>query len=198
VPQPGTAMYETLRDPRVRLSVLFYGVLTAVGLAVGALLGHPLLVIHPEPWLALPAPIALGASVTAGLLLTVATTRLTRVLVGQTTWARALHVEFRHLLGPMTRSTMVVFALGSGLGEELLFRGALQPTLGLVATSLLFGLVHLGPNRRFWPWTAWATAMGFLLGAIHEVTGHLAGAVLAHALINFLNLRFIQDHRPGA
>ena len=46
----------------------------------------------------------------------------------------------------------VLFALlvgaGAGLGEEALFRGAVQPKLGIPATSVLFASMHLqyGPS----------------------------------------------------
>ena len=34
-------------------------------------------------------------------------------------------------------------ALGAGIGEEILFRGALQPVLGIWFTSILFAIVHV-------------------------------------------------------
>ena len=36
-----------------------------------------------------------------------------------------------------------ILALAAGVGEELLFRGALQPVLGLGLTSVLFALIHI-------------------------------------------------------
>ena len=37
----------------------------------------------------------------------------------------------------------LAFAIGAGVGEEILFRGALQPVLGIWFTSLLFAVVHV-------------------------------------------------------
>jgi membrane protease YdiL (CAAX protease family) len=37
----------------------------------------------------------------------------------------------------------VLVSIAAGVGEEILFRGALQPRLGIVMTSLLFGAVHV-------------------------------------------------------
>lgn len=88
-------------------------------------------------------------------------------------------------------------AFFSGVGEEVFFRGALQPSFGLVPTSLLFGLLHIGPDRRFFAWTPWALAMGFLLGGIYEATGSLGGCIVAHVAINYANLRFIATHDPA-
>ena len=48
------------------------------------------------------------------------------------------------LLGDIdTIGEWFLLALAAGLGEELLFRGALQPVLGLGFTAVLFGLVHV-------------------------------------------------------
>ena len=48
------------------------------------------------------------------------------------------------LLGPLMTSIPGILTLGlaAGIGEETLFRGALQPRFGLFFTSLLFALVH--------------------------------------------------------
>jgi membrane protease YdiL (CAAX protease family) len=37
----------------------------------------------------------------------------------------------------------LALAIGAGIGEEILFRGALQPVLGIWFTSLLFAVVHV-------------------------------------------------------
>jgi membrane protease YdiL (CAAX protease family) len=40
--------------------------------------------------------------------------------------------------------------------------------------------------------------MGLVFATIYELTGHLAGPVLAHVSINFANLRYLRDHDPDA
>jgi membrane protease YdiL (CAAX protease family) len=40
--------------------------------------------------------------------------------------------------------------------------------------------------------------MGLGLGAIFELTGSLLGPLLAHAIVNALNLGFLRDHDPAA
>ena len=37
----------------------------------------------------------------------------------------------------------LALAIGAGIGEEILFRGALQPVLGIWFTSILFAIVHV-------------------------------------------------------
>lgn len=179
------------------LTLTVYGTLAALGVAWASWAGRPWIVRHPEPWLALPEPWPLVTSLAAGVVLAVVTVIGTRVVVRRTRWARELHVGFRELLGSsLDAVSIAVLALASGIGEEVLFRGAMQPSLGLLPTAVLFGLLHIGPDRRFLAWTAWAVGMGVIFGAIHEATGSLAGCVLAHVVINYENLQFIVSYDP--
>jgi membrane protease YdiL (CAAX protease family) len=106
-------------------------------------------------------------------------------------WARALHRELRHLLFPLQDFEIVVLAAASSVGEEMFFRGALLPVVGLVASSAIFALLHIGPKLRHLPWTVSSFLAGLLFGAMFLWTGDLTGPVLAHFLINFLNLRHV-------
>lgn len=46
-------------------------------------------------------------------------------------------------LGGVTVITAIIFALGAGIGEEMIFRGALQPRFGIILTSAVFALIHI-------------------------------------------------------
>jgi membrane protease YdiL (CAAX protease family) len=83
---------------------------------------------------------------------------------------------------------LVLISVFSGVGEESFFRGALQPELGLVATSLLFGVLHIGPDRRYFVWTGWAVGAGFLFGALYQWTGGILAPITAHVLHNAATL----------
>jgi membrane protease YdiL (CAAX protease family) len=100
-------------------------------------------------------------------------------------------------LGTLTTLQCLIVALASGLGEELLFRGVLQPGLGLVVTSILFGVVHVPTRKELAAWPVFAVAVGFLLGWIALRTGAVVAPIVAHVAINGLNLRFIVP-RPAA
>ena len=180
---------------RISSAIVVYGTLAAVALGV-LFLGDRPLGSHPNPWLDGTFPVRVGASVVGGLCLCAFGILSTRWLVRRTAWARQLHISFRTLLGPLSSTEITVFALTSGIAEEFFFRGALQPWLGFVAASVLFGVVHLGPSRKFLPWTLWAIAMGFLFGGLYELTGELVGPMLAHILVNYENLHFINTHDP--
>ncbi|MGE0787502.1 MAG: lysostaphin resistance A-like protein [Sandaracinaceae bacterium] len=177
------------------ISLAVYLPLGALGVAASiGLREDPGLFRPARAWLELSGWTAHGVSLCLGLTLALVTIASTRALTRTTSWARRLHLSFREVLGELSGPSILALALASGLGEEAFFRGGLQPSLGFVLTSLLFGLVHVGPRRQFLAWTAWAVVMGFAFGAIFEATGSIVGPVVAHVGINYANLRFIVDH----
>jgi membrane protease YdiL (CAAX protease family) len=121
-----------------------------------------------------------------------------RVSVQRFAWAQRLHLELRPFAQGLDRTGLVMLALLSSAGEELLFRGLLQPWMGLLPQALLFGLVHQLPGPSRWVWASWAFAVGLALGALFELTGSLLGPLAAHALVNGLNLSFLRRHDPSA
>jgi membrane protease YdiL (CAAX protease family) len=127
----------------------------------------------------------LGCLVGGGVVL------LSRLAVHRFDWARRLHTDFRGILGHLTGREIIILALASSVGEELLFRGALQPWIGLWPQAVVFALLHIGPGARFLPWTASALVVGVLFGYLVEWTGDLGGPIAAHFIINLLNLQFI-------
>ena len=123
---------------------------------------------------------------------------LTRVMVRHFLWAERLEQEFRGLVGELTGWEALAIASLSGLGEEMLFRGLLQPAVGLWLGAALFALLHVGPNQRFVPWTVMACAVGVLLGALCLLTGNLLAAIVMHVTINFMNLRYLATRPEGS
>lgn len=79
----------------------------------------------------------------------------------------------------------------AGLGEEWLFRGVLQPLVGWVAASVMFGLAHVG-GRNMLPFGVWASVMGLALGALANATGGLTAPVVAHGLYDILALAYLR------
>ncbi len=108
---------------------------------------------------------------------------------------RDLEIEFRRVLGPLSGRQIALLSLQSGIAEELLFRGSLQPWLGFVATSLIFGALHFVPSRIFLPWTLFAITAGFVFGALFIWRGSLLSPVVAHTVVNAVNLYLIVSGR---
>jgi uncharacterized protein len=165
-----------------------YLALGTVALAWGNLRGHPNVwhLSGKSPVLSMTFAGVLGG-LAAGLLLVFAS----RMALYRFDWARALHRELRHMLFPLTDAEIVVLAAASSVGEEMFFRGALLPVVGVLASSALFALLHIGPKARHLPWTVSSFGAGLLFGGMFVWTGDLTGPVLAHFLINFLNLRHV-------
>jgi membrane protease YdiL (CAAX protease family) len=138
-----------------------------------------------------------GSSLLYGVALAALVIGATGPMVRFLPWMRWLSREMRRVLGPVDLRTAVVVALASGIGEELFFRGALLPVVGLTTSSVLFAVVHTGPDRRYLAWTAFSLGIGFALGAIVLETGSLVGPLVAHVAINAVNLRRIGRMDPG-
>lgn len=82
---------------------------------------------------------------------------------------------------------MLVVVTGAALGEELLFRGGVQPWLGPVLAALLFGLSHGGWRlREMWAYVLAASLSGLLFGGYLIWAGTIWAPVLAHLGHNLL------------
>jgi len=188
--------YEPSPPPPLSRASLVIGLYAAMGIVaflIAAGRGDPDLYRlggSPKAW-------QLGAGPAAGLALGLGVVALTRFATRNFQWARDLHASFRDLLGPLTGREIVILALASSVGEELLFRGALLPWVGVWIQAAVFAALHIGPGRRFLPWTASALALGIGFGLIAQWTGNLGGPITAHFVINFLNLKFIVATEPA-
>lgn len=173
-----------------------YLVLAALATSLGLVLRDGWPWIHPSPWLTLPPLAALLMSAALGLTLAAGVVVTTRIAVARFSWARRLHAELRPVARDFSLGQILLLAGLSSLGEELLFRGLLTPLLGVPLSAILFGLMHQmrGPSR--WVWIGWAVGVGAGLGAIFAATGSLVGPVLAHAVVNAVNLSYLRDHDP--
>lgn len=138
----------------------------------------------------------LALSPLIGLAVALAVVFLSRFAVHRFEWARRLHTDFRSLLGPLSGREILILAVASAVGEELLFRGALQPMIGIWPQAVVFALLHIGPGTRFLPWTLSAFAVGLVFGWLFHATGDLGGPIVAHFAINFMNLHFIARFDP--
>ena len=102
---------------------------------------------------------------------------------------------------------IAVLGMSAGIGEECLFRGALQPLVegwtsplnAILITGFIFGLLHALTPTYF----ILATAISIYLGFLANYTGNLLPPIIAHGLydiVGFLLLRnlFIGESTPPA
>jgi len=162
--------------------VLFYAIMAAAGIGWAAYDNRNAFLNPGSNQASEAASVALGAGL--GILVV----GLSRLAEHHFAWARALDAELRKNLGYLSGSDVLIFAVSSGVAEEIFFRGAMQPSIGLVATSILFGILHIGPNRKFIPWPIFAAILGLASGTLFIVTGNLLAPIIAHFTINFFNL----------
>jgi membrane protease YdiL (CAAX protease family) len=107
----------------------------------------------------------------------------------------------RPLLAPCTVIDLVGIAALAGLGEEMVFRGVLQPVFArrigpwgaLAAASLLFGAVHAISVT----YAVLATLMGVYLGALWMYTDNLLAPAVVHGLYDLIVLLLLL-RGPGA
>lgn len=183
-------------------AIAFEGGLAVLALGLGWLLGHPPLAsarIDLES-------IGLGVVATLPMLLG---------LWGCLRSRSAAFVEIRGLVedvllplfaGSSLAAVALVAAL-AGLGEEMLFRGVLQPAiaglvagppgvwLGLLGASLLFGLAH-AVTRMY---VVLAGLVGVYLGGLWLLTGNLVAPIVAHGLYDFVAILWLlhRSSRPN-
>jgi membrane protease YdiL (CAAX protease family) len=95
----------------------------------------------------------------------------------------------------LSRITIALFGVTLGpVIEELLFRGFLQPVLvnsfgvlpGILATSVVFGGMHLMQNAFLWQSGVLITMVGFVLGVVRHVSGSTRASAITHVSYNAL------------
>ncbi|HEX6203270.1 MAG TPA: CPBP family intramembrane glutamic endopeptidase [Thermoanaerobaculia bacterium] len=101
---------------------------------------------------------------------------------------RELERRIGELLGPLATDEAIALAFLSGVAEELFFRGAVQGSWGWAWATVLFAVLHTGPGLSFRLWTAFAVVAGGLFGGLMLWRGNLLAPVVAHFLVNAVNL----------
>lgn len=101
-------------------------------------------------------------------------------------WARDQRVNAALAAGISIPRALLI-GIMAGIGEEVLLRGALQPRLGLVLTSLLFASLHI---QYSWYGMSVIFAFGLVLGIIRLRTS-TSVAVAVHALYDVIVLMMV-------
>lgn len=170
----------------VRSALVFYGLMGCAALLWRmAVPGQSIL--HPSIEAAGHASSLFGA-VLAGLAVGLVAVGVSELLTRWTDLGEGLADVLGEGLAGIGTSDALLLALASGIAEEMLFRGALQPVVGLFWASLIFGACHFLPRRELVAWSVYAVLMGLALGWLYEWTGQLLAPIAAHTLVNGINL----------
>ena len=189
-------------DQISRWQVLFWAVVVEGGLAVIAL-GLGWLVGYP-PWQVIAVePVAVLRGVVVTLPMLLCFFLLVRWPVGP---LKGIEEFVRSVVKPLfSRCSLwelALIAALAGIGEELLFRGVLQPMLvdglglatGIIIASVVFGLVHfITPT-----YAVLATLAGVYLGVVAVIGDNILDAVIAHGLYDFVALVYLVRWSKGS
>ena len=137
----------------------------------------------PVSWAAGPWPFAVLAGLAAAAVLVAVNHALlchAPDLRGVRSLRRLFRDTLRPLFGTAAPRDVIVISVAAGVGEELLFRGALQAEAGLVAAAVVFGLLHMG-GRDTLVFGGWVMVMGAGLGGLAVATGGLLAPIVSHA-----------------
>ena len=187
-PNPGESTVRSLASQRI------LGIVLAFELGLGAVAVALALIFSLRPWLDLQwdwslVPITLIATLPM-------TGMIVLVTRSQRNWAENLRRLVDETLLPAFSGMgwwgTGLISLAAGIGEELLFRGVIQNGLGgiagpvaaLLATSLLFGLVHALTPAYF----MLTTLAGLYLGGLYMATDNLLLPILVHFLYDWIAL----------
>lgn len=168
--------------PTVRLATTFYVAIAFLSLVYAFLFGHVDRLLGER--------VATGEGLARGLLTGVVVVAICHLGLLFRFGREAARV-LGEFLGPLGVAESVYLALLSGFAEELCFRGALWPHLGLYGSSILFGVLHTVPLRALAGYPIFAALAGLVFGTLREQTGSIWPPAVAHATINALNLAWL-------
>jgi membrane protease YdiL (CAAX protease family) len=86
----------------------------------------------------------------------------------------------------LTLFLVIAIPLTAAVTEEVFFRGILQPRVGLVVSSLLFGLVHIGYGT--WLQIVAPVVLGLFFGLMYRFTKTLWAPIAGHFTFDFVQL----------
>lgn len=89
----------------------------------------------------------------------------------------------RALADSFSQRFLTVYYIPNAFYEELIFRGALQPVIGLIPAALLFTAVHVSYYKK--PVLLLEVFLqGIVLGLMFDLTGSVWITTLAHTAVN--------------
>lgn len=167
-------------------ALLFQGGIGVIGLLAIVFFGIPVLVLGPGPWQSLFYGV-FGAAATYAVLLLL--TRVPGLFPENLERQMQGLYDFASSYSP---AVLILLSVLAGVGEELLFRGAIQGWLmahtdsvtAVMAASVLFGLVHYVSFTYFLV----ATGLGLILGTAYVLSESLVSVMVWHAVYDMIAL----------
>ncbi len=133
-----------------------------------------------EGWHLLAGLIALGAMYSTNLLYGIAATLFKFGGLGEV--GKINEALLGNLLSPWGA---LAVGISAGIGEEMIFRGAVQERMGVLTAAILFAMLHT--QYSFSPGIVVVFVIGLILGYLRKHTS-LSISILTHATYNFLGV----------
>ena len=96
--------------------------------------------------------------------------------------------DIRTLFAKTTFIDICLISIVAGLAEELLFRGVIQVKWGILAASILFGLLHCITPA----YILLATVIGFYIGLLYHIFQSLLIPIQLHCIYDFGALIYLR------
>jgi len=96
--------------------------------------------------------------------------------------------DIKDLFDAMHLSDIIIISLLAGFGEELIFRGVLQTKYGIVAASIVFGLMH----SVSFAYVVVTIVMGFYIGIIYNAGGSMLIPIQLHFIYDLAALVYLK------
>lgn len=168
----------------IKKSTIVYGIMAACGLAAMAFFHDSIQTAFLWP----SAPMEMGRIVASGLTAAGVLLVLSYFFEDWFESFRELKSIIMQVLGKVSVPMAIYLSLVTSIGEELLFRGAIQPFAGVLLTSILFGMLHMGHKGLISAWSVWAFIAGYLLGWMYEETTSIWPPLIAHFGVNMVSI----------
>jgi membrane protease YdiL (CAAX protease family) len=96
--------------------------------------------------------------------------------------------DIRTIFVSATFIDICLISIAAGLAEELLFRGVIQAKWGILAASILFGLLHSVTPA----YILLATVIGFYIGLLYHIFQSLLIPIQLHCIYDFGALIYLR------
>jgi uncharacterized protein len=109
-----------------------------------------------------------------------------------------VNARYSNMLGrfELSLSEILIVSVCAGVGEEILFRGAMQPLLGIFLTAMIFVAIHGYINPNNWRLSIYGFYMVLAMIGIGLMASQigLVAAIIAHTVIDVYLLLKLQDN----
>ena len=98
--------------------------------------------------------------------------------------------KYKNLINTFELDTSLIFFVSfcAGFGEEILFRGVLQPHLGVWLTAIIFVAIHGYLNPKNWKISVYGIYLTVVIGIVGYLSQYfgLITAIISHMMIDVI------------